>query len=173
MPDNVNIWHDPRWIVTTLIAIWGASLSTFSFFRSRRNEHVRLRVAFGPAVTEQRTQRVVLYGVFVHNVGVQLAHLPTFPASLQFKGSDTFAHFQPPEEHVGTPRTLAAGDSFTAFLSRADFHRLVKRHKGEVTEVRVRARVQDSVDRTFVSRWTTIRNVDTNDRVEIYGLFDQ
>lgn len=162
-------------MVTAIVALWGAALSTFSFLRTRRDQRARLKVVFGPAITENPKtpkERVVCYGVFVNNVGLRDVHFGGYRAYIRIEGVDEDLHFEPPDDAPRMPAVLKPGDSFTAHLMRADFHRLVKQKKGDVTTAKIKGGVVDAVDQKFSSKWIRIEAIDTSDMVQMHGLFD-
>jgi hypothetical protein len=163
-----------REVVTLVLAVWGALLSTFTFLRARRDQKARLKVGFGPSMTEQRTKTVMLYAVFVKNIGLRDVHFDSFCTFIELDGVNEPLHFDPPDERP-LPAVLKPGDSFTAHLPRGQFNSLIKQWKGDgMKEVRVRGGVVDAIDQRFKSKWVSIAGVDTKDtRVSIGGLFDE
>jgi hypothetical protein len=158
--------------LTSALALYGAGLATYSFWKSRMDRRPRLEVSFGPVITERPKSRVIMYGVFIRNIGSKDVHLPDGCTYVRFRGVDKDLPFDLAPESPCMPSLLVAGTACTAHLSRADFHWLVQQHLGEVTVAKMKGGVIDAVGNRYASRWISIDNIDVRDRIQIGGLFN-
>ncbi|MEQ1760407.1 MAG: hypothetical protein ABL986_19005 [Vicinamibacterales bacterium] len=151
---------DLKWLFTTLIALWGAGLSTWQFFERRKDKLARIRVFFNPISMlsiQPGNPTVPILFIKAKNIGLVDVHFKPTNAEVEVAGMDTHFLLSYPDSDVTFPATLKAGDAFTTFTPRkalADaiavpFQQLNLRTK----HLRLRANVWDAVGNIYSSDW--------------------
>jgi hypothetical protein len=143
---------DPKWIVTFIVAAWGAALSTYTaFFKDRWQRKTDIRVRLQAALIAPGEDVFDMLSVTVANHGQPKA---SFGLNLAFKVKDfKKGLIVVPDALTATtfPVTLEHGQSYK-LLAYADVLAKLLKKEGLSGTVEVSAVVSDNLGREHVSR---------------------
>jgi hypothetical protein len=144
---------DLKWLFTTLIALWGAGLSTYQLFVKLSEQRVRLRVELHmDMLMLSAAGRVPMMSVLVKNIGLRDVFFRNHGCSLFIQGSRTALLLNEPMCDVKFPLTVKSGDAFRIDTPRAPFIKALA-SPGPTGFVRLRAGVCDAVGKWHYSDW--------------------
>ena len=165
MPDQIPLLEDTRWLITTLLAVWGAGLSTYHVLSLHLAKKPRIRVllrkAFIPAVPVTQLGRdpevVPAVSILIENHGQVDMMFAPLCCELQVKGPRK-SRIVVNARHVDPqlPATISYGRNIMMVTKVSDLSKNLKelsssRHR------KVRATAIDTIGRRFSSKWMEMR----------------
>ena len=152
-------WNGLTWGFTTVVAVYAAVLATYREVMSRREKRPNIRVRLftnmlmihGPGQTEPHIQ------VRVENHGYTELTFHSNTASLQVNGVDPWLLLWDNKVTDVTqwPHRLVPGASFYVMSKTQELRRALEEY--HLTQIELRAVVNDAVGRQFFSDWATLK----------------
>ena len=158
MPDPyVPLYQDIRWIVATILGLWGAGLSTYQQIVKRREQKPAIVMSISRSLMaldgSQRPEPHI--GFHVRNTGFVDVFFKTLSSHIQVKGWEQRYVLVKALSSVEFPTVLKRGDSFGMCASLPKLQ-VELRKAGKTGTVEVRGCLEDALMRQFYSRWETI-----------------
>ena len=165
MPDQIPLLEDTRWLITTLLAVWGAGLSTYHLLSLHLAKKPRIRVLLSKAlipsvpVTQLRgePELVPAVSILIKNHGRVDVRFEPLCCELQVKGSQK-GRIVVNARHIDPqlPATINHGQNIKMVTKVSDLEQAIK----ELSSSRhreVRAIAIDAIGRCFTSKWMEMR----------------
>jgi hypothetical protein len=156
MADPVPFYQDLRWIFTTLLAMYGAGLSTWEKWSKHLDQKPKVTVMLYPSIG------VIFAGppqkflaIHVMNVGRLDVIFHDNSRSFAVKGLETRLGIYTKPINASLPVTLKHGDSFTTHFPLADAREFLSRAAVD-GKVEVKACAHDAIQREYCSNWITV-----------------
>jgi hypothetical protein len=151
---------DLKWIITTIIAVWGAGLSTYQFVMKLRERVPRVSVILRvrmEVLDEVTQERFDAFSIDVRNVGDRDVFFRDGSPSLEIGGLDEQFVLGGMSSNVRFPTTLRPNDGFRMFDDRDRLIELVRENLGNAPYAQVRANVHDSGGNVYRSEFVTFQ----------------
>lgn len=156
----VPLSQDTRWIVTTIIALWGAGLATYREFVSMRPV-ARVRLSRGVVlmpmfVAGEEPLREDSFTVLIENRGKADLTFGRECCSVEIRNDDVIGVGEVRSSQPNLPAMIGPGQSISITIGAAVFLDYMKRQKALKPPYNVRALVSDAIGRQFKSKWLTV-----------------
>jgi hypothetical protein len=144
-------WSQLPWaqVITGIVALWGAGLSTLLAVRQIRRDHYRIRVKVGPALitmTDGAAPAAVLFEV--QNAGYRAAEIRAIYLRLPHKRKFAFPRIQ---SDSPLPHRLEEGGRLTAWIYAGELASALSAN-GYKGLIAVRAECTDALDKSYFSK---------------------
>jgi hypothetical protein len=157
--DNQTGHVDWRWIVTAVVACYGAALATYREYAAWRDKTPNLRVRFFTSmimINSDGTNSPYIQ-ILIENHGRSELTFDSNCASLRWRGSETrLVVWDKKVTNVSTwPHRLPPGASFY-IMSPTDDLREVLKQRSLYQNTELQAIVSDAIGRQFFSKWAVL-----------------
>jgi hypothetical protein len=146
-----------KWIITRLLAVYAAAVSTYREVSARRQWTPKVKVKLSlDIVALMESETIPHVQIWVENHGRCDMLFNSNSISVAVKGATTAWLITDPLTNVSFPYTLKPGGSFYFMKEKAPLIAALRNaHAGEAS-VELRAVIFDALSRPFYSEWVTV-----------------
>ena len=165
MPDQVPLFEDTRWLITILLALWGAGLATYHQVSLQLAKRPRIRVLLNkvmiPAtlvsqVGEERELAPAI-SILIKNYGHVDMTFERLCCDLEVKGvSESRVVIKPRLVEPKLPATIKHGQNIKMVVRVSGLEKAIKGLSSDPRR-KVRVSAKDAIGRRFHSKWKEMR----------------
>lgn len=165
MPDQVPLFEDSRWLITTILALWGAGLATYHHVSLQLAKRPRIRVLLnkatilaGPVILPgEDTELVPAISILIKNYGHIDMTFERLCCDLEVKGvSESRVVLKPRIVAPTLPATIKHGQNIKMVAAVSSVEEAIKELSSDRRR-KVRVSAKDAIGRRFCSSWMEMR----------------
>jgi len=163
MAEQIPLWHDTRWLFTTLVALYAAAVATYRELALRWQRQPDVRVFLEKSYSLASTfasdggdEIIETISVTITNHGFLEMTFEAGCCHFEVDGQRNSIVFNAPIVSPALPATLQHGQSLKQIGSAWDFNGAIQGITGADGVFRVRVRAVDAIQRRFFSEWLDV-----------------